>query len=259
MRLFDCHAHTCDLSYCCDAGITVDTYVDALRRSADCSGVAITNHGFAIYFPHDLAWSWEYMERPSIWDDHREWGNRRLAAHLDMIDAVGGEGVFSGIEVELMSDGRLTLDDRFRDRLDVVIGSVHVMPEQFQRRQPPPAALFESWWDHTQRLAAAGIDLLGHPFRWLAGRDGIRVAPQHVRDLVLLAKRHRVALEVNSHQVVETDLDMLKLCAEEDVAIAFGTDSHRREEILDLGYHRALLARAGLSAGDLTLWLPHAA
>ena len=69
--LFDCHAHTCDLSYCCDQGITVDTGVQALRSSDDCSDVAITNHGLAIYFPHDMASSWECMERPTVWDGLR--------------------------------------------------------------------------------------------------------------------------------------------------------------------------------------------
>ena len=255
-RFFDCHAHTCDLSYCCDEGITVSTYVEALRRSGEAAGVAITNHGFAIYFPPDLAWSWRYMARPEIWDEHREWGNRRLAAHLAEVEEARDQGLCTGIEVELMCDGRLTLDDRFRDRLSVVIGSVHVLPEQFGDQELPPEALLEAWWQHTAQLAAAGIDLLGHPFRWIAGRKGVHLDDEWVRRVVLLAKQQGIGLEINSHQVVDNDVALLRLCVEQGVPLAFGTDAHRREEILDFSYHKALLTRAGMTVDELTLWRP---
>jgi len=256
MLFFDCHAHTCDLSYCCDDGITVDTYVRALRRHPECAGVALTNHGFATYFPPDLAWGWRFMTDPTLWDAHRSWGNERLARHLDQVEAVREQGIHTGMEVELMADGRLTVDDAFRDRLDVIIGSVHVLPEQFQDPVPPPEALLAAWWDHTQRLAAAGIDLLGHPFRWLAGRRGVTLTPALVQDVVALARREGIAVEINSHQVVDCDLDLLRACAAQQVPVAFGTDSHRREEILDFSYHQRLLARAGLSSENLLLWRP---
>ena len=47
LRLIDCHAHTSDLSYCCDPGITPQTYLELLADRPDLEAVAITNHGFA--------------------------------------------------------------------------------------------------------------------------------------------------------------------------------------------------------------------
>lgn len=196
------------------------------------------------------------MTDPSLWDAHRAWGNERLACHLDRIEGVRHHGVHSGLEVELMSDGRLTVDEGLRNRLDVLVGSVHVLPEQFQDPPPPPAVILAAWWEHTQRLAWAGIDILGHPFRWLAGRHGVTLTPRLVQDVVTLARRTGIAVEINSHQVVDLDLDLLQACAVQGVPVAFGTDSHRRDEILDLGYHVDLLARAGLTGDDVTLWRP---
>ena len=62
MTFDDYHAHT-NLSYCCEEEITPQDYVRAIRRGRSLRSVAITNHGFAIYFPEDVAWRWESRRR----------------------------------------------------------------------------------------------------------------------------------------------------------------------------------------------------
>jgi len=253
--LFDCHAHTSDLSYCCDPEITPQTYRAVLAQRPDLSGIAITNHGFAVYFPASIAWSAEFIRDPSLFDQYRDFGNQRLEQHLAEAEPLREYGVFTGIEVEMMDDGRVTLDPQFRSRLEVMIGSVHFLPG-VDPNVLDPEQTAAIWWEHTERLAAAGIDILGHPFRWIARTGRVPVTIAMIARLVELAKRHRIALEINSHSVISGDLELLSACVQAGVEVAFGTDSHSVAEIGCLDYQVKLLAAAGLTPENVRLWVP---
>ncbi len=253
--LFDCHAHTADLSYCCDPDITPFSYVRALRGNPDLLGIALTNHGFATYFPKDLAWSAAYMLDPTLFDQYRDYGNGRLSHHLDQIEELRSRGLCTGLEVEMMCDGRLTLDDRFRARLEVIIGSVHFMPE-LDLKKLPADAVEAAWWAHTERLAGAGIHILGHPFRWLSLNAGVAASPELIDRVVGLAARHGIALEINGHMQMLSDTELLQACVRRGVKVAFGSDSHDLGEIGRLEYHRKLVADAGFALADVPRWAP---
>lgn len=254
-RFFDCHAHTCDLSYCCDPEIMPQTYRAALAERPDLAGIGITNHGFAVYFPAPLAWSAEFIRNPALFDEYRDFGNERLERHLVEVEALRACGIFTGLEVEIMDDGRLTLDPVFRSRLDVLIGSVHFLPG-IDPKVFLPEEITAVWWEHTERLAAAGIDILGHPFRWIFRSGRVPVTTPMITRMVELAQRQNIALEINSHSIITGDLELLYACKEAGVAIAFGTDSHSLTEIGRLDYQIELLATAGVAPEDLRLWLP---
>ncbi len=250
--LFDSHAHTSCLSYCCDPEITPETYRQALREHPELAGVAITNHGFATYFPLETAWAAEFMQNPGMFDRHLDFGNRRLEKHLQEVEPLLAEGIYTGFEVEMMADGRLTLDPAFRGRLDVLIGSVHFMPGF----EPGSAGLQEAWWAHTERLLDSGIDVLGHPFRWLARNGRVEVTEEMIRRLVRMAKAAGVALELNSHMRIPGDVLLLRECMEAGVPVTLATDSHSLAEIADLGYPLSVVGAAGLTLAQLPVWLP---
>lgn len=255
VSFIDCHAHSGNLSYCCDENVTIKSYVDAVRTSSDCTGVAITNHGFSIYFPENIAWKWEFMNHPEIWDEHRDWGNQRLQEHLDQIERVREDGIFSGIETEMMADGRLTLDENFRDRLDVIVGGVHILPELFQNPNISKLVIMDAWWQYNERIMAAGIDILAHPFRWILTQD-IKITSQDIQEIVSLAKHHSVTLELNSHKKINFDVEMVKACAKESVPISIGTDTHHQWEISNFDYHRKVFTNAGIAPQEIMLWNP---
>jgi histidinol phosphatase-like PHP family hydrolase len=257
IKFFDCHAHTADLSYCCDSEITVQTYAQYLKKSTDCAGSVITNHGFSIYFPSQITWEFEYMLKPQLWDDYREWGNQRFRIHLNQIDSLRDQGLYSGIETDMMIDGRLTCDEKLRDRLDVIVGGVHVVPAAMADPHLHPAEIFTAWWIYTEQLMQAGIDILSHPFRWISKQSGIRLKNDHVREIVSLAKRYGVALEVNTHQNINTDVEMVRLCTQEGVPISIGTDAHHRTEILNFRPHRKILKKARISPEEIKIWQPN--
>jgi len=253
MEFDDYHAHT-NLSYCCDETITPRDYADAVRDNDALRSVAITNHGFAVYFPEDLAWKWEFMTAPSLFDEWLDWGNERLVEHLDELDALRDQGVLSGFEVEMMSDGRLTVDPKLVPRLDVIVGSVHWLPVSWQAGSDP-GEILDVWLTHTRRLIRSGIDVLGHPTRWLSAQIE-RVPEEIVLQIVETARKAGVAVEINAHYVVETDVPLVRHAARTGTPVTFCTDAHRRDEIGRFDYHLELLEHAGLSLDDLNFWTP---
>jgi histidinol phosphatase-like PHP family hydrolase len=251
MLFDDRHAHTAGLSYCVEDPISVADYVAAIERGETLQSVAITNHGFAIYFPYDLAWSWRYMTEPALFDEHLEWGNRRFIPHLDEVDSLRGRGLLTGVEVEMMADGRLTVDPRLIDRLDAIVGSVHWLREEGEA----PERIVAAWMAHVRALARTGIDILGHPLRMLA--NWVRPLPAETVPFVVdVAREAGIAVEINSHYVVEADRELLLEAVRRDVPVTLSTDSHRFSEIGRFDYHLDLVARAGLRIEDLKLWRP---
>ncbi len=243
--MFDAHVHT-RLSYCADPGLTPRSYAERLASCPDLEGVAITDHGMAVYFPADIAWSWSFLTDSRIFDVWRDQGNERLAGHLAEMAECADAGVVPGLEVEMMHDGRLTVDPIFRPRLSVLVGSVHSLPETVGQ---PPDAILRHWRRHVRELLGTGIDVLGHPFRWLA--DKVPVSEALIREIVAEAGHNGVAVELNSHYHIATDAAMVRCAAELGVAVALATDSHRPDEPGDFRYHLALLQTAGLALTDL--------
>jgi histidinol phosphatase-like PHP family hydrolase len=174
---------------------------------------------------------------------------------LQEIETLRAEGIYTGFEVEMMADGRLTLDPRFRDRLDVLIGSVHFMPG-LEGGAEAAAEVLPAWWTHTERLMHSGIDVLGHPFRWLARNAKIGVTEEMIRRLVRLAAEAKVALELNSHMRIPGDVLLLRECLEAGVPVTLASDSHSREEIGNLEYPLAVVAAAGVELDQVPQWLP---
>jgi len=72
--------------------------------------------------------------------------------------------------------------------------------------------------------------------------------------VVQLAVAAGVALEVNSHKMVDADLPMIRATVAAGGLLAFGTDAHEAREIGRFDYHRAVLEKAGLWGQDLRVF-----
>lgn len=250
----DCHSHT-NASYCCDPGLAPESYVAALKAKTDFERVFITDHSMALYFPTEVAWGWKYITDSSVFDAHKDFGDTRLDAHLAKLSKFKDSGVLPGIETEMMHDGRFTFNPEFRPRLAIMIGSVHWLPLSKEAGSPPDEIL-RLWTEHTLGIIDSGVDILGHPFRWLAYQLPCPVERRLIKETVSRAKAAGVALELNSHYKIDTDVEMLREAAGQGAAVAFATDAHRPDELLDFSYHLAALEKAGLKLSDLKLYDP---
>ncbi len=250
--LTDCHAHT-ELSYCAAAGLTLEAY----REVLDAPGClvtrqALTNHGFQAYFPYDLAWSWEFLDAPALFDQYAARGDAKLGAFREDLRAFGDARFLFGVEVELMGDGRLTITESMRAQADLILGSLHVLPRAYHKGDSR-AQVLESFFAYVRDLTAAGIDVLAHPFRWL--RETQRIIPEDcIRETVALAKAHGAAVELNVRDRDSSATVLVRECVARGVPLALATDAHSVAEVGRLEPLVELIGRAGFEIGEVPLF-----
>jgi len=238
---YHCHSTR---SYCAERTMTLDLIADAVRNDSNIEATALTDHSFALYFPEDIAWSWKYMTDSSVFDEYKKFGNQRIEEYLNAVSHY--PEFLSGIEIEMMHDNRFTLDPEYFSKFEVVIGSVHWL-------NPSSACnVIDFWKQHTLTILDKGVDILGHPFRWIM--NYVEELPEKVmNEIIQAAYDTDTALELNSHYEISTDTFMLRKAAELNVKIAMSTDAHRPDELFDFTYHNLQIKHAGLSLNDLNI------
>ncbi len=252
MELFDVHAHT-NLSYCATEDLTPEVYRSALD---DPNGIlgrqALTNHGFQAYFPPDLAWSWRWLDKPELFDRYRERGDERLLGFRSQVEAMKDDRLLFGVEVELMADGRLTCSDVVFRQADILIGSLHMMPEAYQSGMSP-TELIDAYLLYTRDLCASGVDVLGHPFRWLLETLGF-VSPALITEVVSICASHGVAVELNVRAGSAGLTTLIREAVGAGVPLALATDAHSPGEVGRLEGHLEAIKKAGFDIAEVLLY-----
>jgi histidinol phosphatase-like PHP family hydrolase len=252
VELLDAHAHT-NVSYCASPDLTLAVYRAALDDPHTMLGrQAITNHGFQAYFPPDLAWSWEFLDTPALFDAFRARGDEVLLRVREEMEALHDDRFLFGVEVELMGDGRLTVSDAVRAEADLLVGSLHVMPQSYGRGESEEAAA-RAFLAYNRDLAASGVQVIAHPFRWFAESIGF-VPPELVSKLIELAAERGVAVELNTHGVQRAQALLIAEAAAAGVPIALGTDAHTPDEVGRLEPHLELIRQAGFDPELISLY-----
>lgn len=162
----------------------------------------------------------------------------RLEAQLDVVARINSElapfRYLTGIEVDILEDGRLDQDDDLLARLDIVVASVH------SKLRSPGEAM-------TRRMVAAianpHVDVLGHcTGRLVTGRG--RPESEFDVDVVIEACRvFDVALEVNSRpERLDPPRRILRAAVEAGLLLAIDTDAHAPGQLAwqPLGVARAV-------------------
>jgi DNA polymerase (family 10) len=205
-----------------------DLSIEELAREAHARGfhtLAVTDHSQSSTIARGL--------KPDRLRTHMQ-DVRRIAAKLK---TETGLHLFTGSEVDILSDGTLDYDDELLEQLDVVVASPH-------------AALDQDPVTATKRLIKAiehpRVRVLGHPTgRLINRRKGLEPA---MSELFAAAKQHNVALEINSHWMRLDLRDVhVRGAVEAGCLIAINCDVHQRTDFDNLRFG-VLTARRG--------WLP---
>jgi DNA polymerase (family 10) len=179
--------------------------------------------------------------------------DERALEHIQRIrevnDAMEGRiRVFTGIEVDILSDGQLDLSDEVLAQMDVVIASVHSLFNQ-PEEQMTERVLRALENPHTR--------ILGHPTgRLLLRREAYKLnLPQILRRAAELG----VAVEHNAYpdRLDLCDRD-LRLAKELGCKISINTDSHHTSHMEKMRYGIRQLRRAWLTKQDVLNTLPPA-
>jgi histidinol phosphatase-like PHP family hydrolase len=240
MEFFDCHCHT-ERSACID-GASLAMYVERARGGAP--AFAITDHSAHLFYPPDNRWAFWTDDAERIYEECEEAGRARCREHLRWLRQAQTGCMLVGVELDALPDGRVVYDEDLLPELDIILGAVHSI--RSLGREEPLDKVVAEFRTRTGTLLEVGVDVLVHPFREWAQRQ--REVPGEVMEwLVAAAGEARVALELNCHYPVpQCDVPMVRLCAEQGVKVAIGTDTHRPHEFGDFTYHERILAQAGL-------------
>jgi putative hydrolase len=212
----DCHTH----SEWSDGGAPIES----MARTAATLGhdyLVLTDHSPRLTVAHGL-------------------DRQRLADQLDVIDqlndALAPFRILTGMEVDILEDGRLDMDDEMLARLDVVVASVHSKLRMDEREMTRRMVL---------AVASPHVDILGHctgrklrsPARAGASGTVAQVAsdPEVARppsrfdaDIVFAAcAQFDTAVEINCRPERQDPPDeLLELALEWGCKVSIDTDAH---------------------------------
>lgn len=245
--LCDWHAHT-QFAYC---GRGIDLFDAAsLSLALGTTTQGFSEHAFALYFPGDaLKFYWQsdpaFVER--CWASE---GRGRMVAYRALIAEARktfGPRVRFGLEVDLFGGGRFCLAPEDLAGWDMLIGAIHEVEGISAGSTQAEAEV--AWMRDVERLLAAPIKILAHPFRyWPWGK---RPVPRELyRPVARALAQAGIAAEINHHKN-PFEVAFFRLCLEEGVKLSLGSDAHITRDIADLQPHLATLDELGLSTPAL--------
>jgi Icc protein len=239
--LTDVHCHS-EYAYC---GTTVNAKTNIeVSKALGLGRLCLTEHTFQLYFDKEDAWSFRWQTDGDM--VRNAWGGtrgrmddyRRFAAPLR------SEFVSLGLEVDLLSDGRLLVAPEDLAGWDVIVGAVHEIPG-VKRKQTPQEEAERLFMEQVEALLAQPIQVLAHPFRFFR-RAGL-LEPAHLYGwMAERLARAGVAAEINFHTNTNEPA-FIRECVARGVRIALGSDSHDLAEVGEFYPHLEVLKQAGVS------------
>ena len=223
----DLHMHTRET----DGRATLEEMAEA-AKALGYEYIAITDHSKALAMANGL-------------------NEARVVAFAKQVREINREGslgihVFSGLECDIMQDGRMDLTDDALGELDFVVGSVH-------------SHMGLSSAEMTERLLAAienkTVKALGHPTgRLLMHREAYSFDFERV---ATAAAARGVWLEVNaSPERLDLHGPLLRSAKAKGVKFVINTDAHHPKHLLNMRYGVVTARRGWLEAGDVMNALP---
>jgi DNA polymerase (family 10) len=134
--------------------------------------------------------------------------------------------VLSGVEMDILPDGRLDYDDDLLSELDIVIASIHSSFSQTEE-------------EIMKRLNVAlenpHVNIIAHPTGRLIGRrKGYQV---NIEQLIEKASKTGTVLELNANpQRLDLSSEHIKLAQKKGVKIVINTDAHAIEQLEFMKY-----------------------
>jgi DNA polymerase (family 10) len=149
--------------------------------------------------------------------------------------------ILSGIEVDILADGRLDLPDEVLTARDIVVASVHSGFKQ--DRDSMTRRILTA-------LAHPHVDVLAHPSgRLLGRRDPYAVDLEQV---LSAAQRYGKILEINaSPERLDLSAGWARRAKELGVKLVISTDAHDARRLADMEYGVSVARRAGLTQDDV--------
>lgn len=159
---------------------------------------------------------------------------------------INGVTLLKGCEANIIDfKGNLDIPDRVQKKLDIIIASLHDVCIEAGSREENTEALIGAMKNHN-------VDIIGH--------SGNPVFPIYEDEVVKAAKKYNVLIEINNSSLgknasragsFEICTKIAKLCKEQGVMVAIGSDAHccfqigkfdaAHEMLMDVGMPQELI------------------
>ncbi len=194
----------------------------ALRaRKKGYSYLAITDHSESLKIARGLTSDRLLQQHEKIRELNRQWDDFQL---------------LTGIEVDILADGKLDCPDEVLASTDIVIASIH---SGFRQSRDMLTGRLKS------ALAHDYVDIVGHPTGRLLGyREPYDV---DIEDVIETAARYNKVLEINaSPDRLDLDEYYARVAKERGVRVAINTDAHDSFGMDDIIFGVSVARRAWL-------------
>jgi len=175
----------------------------------------------------------------------------RTIAFAERVRAMDQEAlgirVMSGIECDILKDGRMDLDDEALGQLDLVIASVHsymnLTAEEMTDR-------------YLACLANPHVKVIGHPTgRVLLHRDAF---VYNFERIATEAATRGVAMEINaSPERLDLHAVLIRIAKSKGCKFTISTDAHHPKHMANMQYGVRMARRGWLTSGDVLNTLPY--
>lgn len=243
---YDYHVHT-TLSYCHEGDLTVENLIKKARERG-LKGFAVTDHSAHIYFDRPVVSRHEYILDYNVFVKAIQEPNDKFQQYINMMAGYRDANVLIGTEIDVAANGGMIFDQKYRTRMDVLLGGIHWLPCMAGKYDSK--TYLTQFMDYTMMLLDSDIDILVHPTR-VFRRSKHEIPREVVRPIVNRAREKGIAIEVNSHTQRDPDPYFVKMCIDEGVKLAMGTDTHEISEIGDFSHHKSLFAELGIPPDQL--------
>ncbi len=224
---YDNHVHT-HFAYCSDDDMLPQA-TTAIAKAKGC-GISLVEHAAHLYIANEVYQTGDFIEMPqSIFDNKHD----RMEDYIEYVKQFASESVRLGLEVEVFSDGSLTLREEHKELWDILLGAVHFIPKRFEDD------LTQGLLWSLEAFADCGVDVIAHPFRIFL-REGVNPPRHAYKEVVEILKKCGMAAELNFHYN-NPEEEFFKMCVENGVKISMGSDAHSLFEVCDLSEHFSML------------------
>ena len=222
----DIHMHTTET----DGRATLDEMADA-AQALGYEYIAITDHSKALAMANGL-------DEARVVEFAKQVRRRKRDGN--------GIRVFSGIECDILRDGRMDLANDALAELDVVIGSIH------SHMSLEPAEMTDRL---LRALECPHLRILGHPTgRMLLQREGYRFDFDRV---AAEAAKRGVWLEINaSPERLDLYGPLIRSAKSKGARFIIATDAHHPRHLDNMRYGVVMARRGWLGPGDIVNTLP---
>lgn len=220
-----------------DGEASLEQMADAARRMG-WNWLGIADHSPTLQVAHGASAEDLLSQHATMQEYNAQWANDGIDFKL-----------FSGVESDILEDGKLDHPDDVLGQIDYVVASVHAMGRWRSRDESQNTEDLLKCLDHPDTT------VLGHPTgRILQGRDGYEVDLHTVLEYMSEANKDGVlkAVELNASPYrLDLDWRFCKRAKELQVPVVINPDAHSIKGLGDIDYGVMIARKGWLERDDI--------